>query len=110
MPTQKLTNEIITAAIEGFESQKKRINEQIAELRGSLTAGTAAAAAVPKKTRKRGKFSAATRLRMREAQQRRWARVKGELEASRPSAVAAKPKRQISEAGRRAIAEAARKR
>jgi len=31
MPT-KLTNEIITAAVAGFESQKARIDAQIAEL------------------------------------------------------------------------------
>ena len=32
MPAPKLTNEIIIAAIAGFESQKNRIDEQIAEL------------------------------------------------------------------------------
>jgi hypothetical protein len=31
MPT-KLTHEIITAAIEGYESQKRRIDDQIADL------------------------------------------------------------------------------
>ena len=35
MPT-KVTNEIITAAIEGFESQKRRIDNQIADLRALL--------------------------------------------------------------------------
>ena len=110
MPTQKLTNEIITAAIEGFEAQKKRIDEQIAELRSFLTKGSAETGAAPRGTRKRGKFSAATRLRMKEAQQRRWARIKGEIETPAPAVVAAKPKRQMSEAGRAAIAEAARRR
>ena len=33
MPLQKLTPEIITAAVEGFEQQKRRIDVQIAELR-----------------------------------------------------------------------------
>ena len=36
MPTQKLTNEMIAAAIEGFEAQKRRIDSHIAELRGML--------------------------------------------------------------------------
>ena len=40
MPTPKLTNEIITAAIEGFESQRRRIDDQIAELRAMLDGGT----------------------------------------------------------------------
>jgi hypothetical protein len=109
MPTQRLTNEIITAAIEGFEAQKKRIDEQIAELRSLLT-GVPAKTPAPNATRKRGKFSDAARLRMKEAQQRRWARIKGESEPRTPAEVPAKPKRQMSEAGRRAIAEAARKR
>ena len=38
----KLTPEIITAAIEGFEAQKTRIDAQIAELRAVLTGGSAA--------------------------------------------------------------------
>ena len=36
----RLTHEIITAAIEGFETQKKRIDDQIAELRTLLAGGT----------------------------------------------------------------------
>jgi len=39
MPT-KLSNEIITAAIEGFESQKAQIDAQIAELRQMLSGRT----------------------------------------------------------------------
>jgi len=109
MPT-KLTNEIITAAIAGYESQKTRIDQQIAELRSLLTGGPAKTAATADGTSpKRKKFSAATRRKMREAQQRRWAKIRG---ASEPSVakVTAKPKRKISAAGRKAIAEAARKR
>jgi len=110
MPTQRLTDEIINAAIEGFEAQKTRIDGQIAELRDFLTGGLEGTGAAPEITRKRGKFSDATRLRMKEAQQRRWARIKGESAPRTPAEVPAKPKRQMSEAGRRAIAEAARKR
>jgi hypothetical protein len=110
MPMQKLTNEIINAAIEGFEAQKKRIDEQIGELRSFLTGSSAETAAAPKVTGKRGKFSDATRLRMKEAQQRRWARIKGESEPPVTATVPVKAKRQLSEAGRQAIAEAARKR
>ena len=40
MPTQKLTAEIIHAAIEGFESQKRRIDSQIDELRQLLNGGS----------------------------------------------------------------------
>lgn len=109
MPT--LTNEIITAAIEGFESQKKRIDGQIAELRSLLTGGTAKTVAAPEGiVRKRKGFSDAARLKMKQAQQRRWAKIKSESEPSAPVAIPAKPKRQMSEAGRQAIAEAVRRR
>jgi len=40
MPTPKLTPEIITAAIEGYKSQKRRIDDQIAELLAMLPGGT----------------------------------------------------------------------
>ena len=75
MPKQ-LTPEIISAAIDGFEQQQLRIDIQIAELRAMLPGGstqTAATSEVP--TGKRKKFSAAARKRMKEAQQRRWAKI-----------------------------------
>jgi hypothetical protein len=57
---QKLSHEIITAAIAGFEAQKKRIDSEIAELRNMLDHRHAAAEA-PKPKRK---ISAASRRRM----------------------------------------------
>jgi len=36
MPTPKLTNRIITAAIDGYRVQKTRIDTKIAELRALL--------------------------------------------------------------------------
>src|ERR1039458_5899638 len=110
MPT-KLTNEIIAAAIAGFEAQQNRIDQQIAELRSLLTGGSAKTAATADGTPpKHRKFSAATRRKMREAQQRRWAKIRGASEPSTPVTVSPKPKRKISEAGRKTIAEAARRR
>ena len=111
MPAQKLTNEIIVAAIEGFEAQKKRLDAQIADLRSLLIGGTTEPAASSEEVpRKSGKFSDATKLKMKEAQKRRWARIKGESEPAAPTLVPVKPKRQMSEAGRKAIADATRKR
>jgi hypothetical protein len=73
MPT-KLTPEIITAAIEGFEQQKRHIASQIGELRAILSGGPTepAATAEPPK-RKRRKLSAAGRKAIAEAQRKRWA-------------------------------------
>ena len=108
---QKLTNEIITAAIAGYESQKTRIDQQIAELRSLLTGGAAkTVAAAEDALPKRRKFFAATRRRMRESQQRRWAKIRGKSEPSMAATVLAKPKRKISSAGRKAMAEASKKR
>ena len=112
MPTRKLTAEIIHAAIEGFESQKRRIDSQIDELRQLLStdrieAAPASGAPAPKR-----KISAAGRRRMASAQQARWAKARGEAE---PASSPATPKptrqtREMSEAGRKAISEATKKR
>src|SRR5450756_540074 len=98
----KLTNEIITAAILGFEAQKTRIDDQTAELRSMLSGGSAQTAATPEApTAKRRKFSAAARRRMKEAQQRRWAKIRGESEP--PAPATSKPKRRLSPARKAAL-------
>jgi hypothetical protein len=112
MPTPKLTNEIIIAAITGFESQKTKIDAQIAELRSLLAGAPAKVAATPEApTGKRKKFSAAARKRMKEAQQRRWAKIRGESEPIAPAEPEpAKPKRRISKEGLARIVAATKKR
>jgi len=112
MPTPKLTNEIIVAAILGFEEQKRHIDAKIADLRALLPGGSTETAATPDApTRKRKKFSAAARKRMKEAQQRRWAKIRGESESPAPTATApVKPKRKLSAAGKAAIVAALKKR
>jgi hypothetical protein len=111
MPT-KLSNEVILAAIEGFQSQKKQIDTQIAELRQLLNGNRTASVAEPATpVRKRKKFSAASRRKMREAQQRRWAAIRGEkTKPSAPATKSPKPKRRLSAAGRAAIIAGAKKR
>ncbi len=111
MPTT-LTPEIITAAIDGFEAQKHRIDTQIAELRAILSPGPAETAATPEAPApKRKKFSAAARKRMKDAQQRRWARIRGEGEPPAPATPEApKKKRRISEEGMKRIIAATKRR
>jgi hypothetical protein len=103
---------ILEAALVGLEAQKQRIDAQIAEVRAMLASRPGQAAPTPEATpRKRRKFSAATRRRMREAQQRRWAKIRGESEPpARTRPEAPKAKRRLSAAGRKAIQEAARRR
>jgi hypothetical protein len=112
MPTPKLTAEIITAAIQGFEFQKASIDGKLAELRAMLPGGSAQTAATPEApTRKRKKFSAAARKRMKEAQQRRWAKIRGESEPPAPATPKApKPKRRISKEGMARIIAATKER
>jgi len=105
----KLTDEIISAAIEGFESKKAQIDEQIAELRGMLSGRPAATAVTPPGAgRKRRGISAAGRARIAAAQRLRWAAIKKTEGQAAPKA--AKPKRKLSAAGRRAIVAALKKR
>jgi hypothetical protein len=106
---QKLTPEIIIAAIAGFEAQKVSINTRIAELRGILGGGNEPAANVSNVTAKpRKKFSAAVRRKMALAQRARYAKLK---QGSKPTQVeTAKPKRKMSAAGRRNIIEATKRR
>src|ERR1019366_497907 len=109
---QKLTPEILTAAIEGFEHQKLRIDAQIAELRTMLLGGRSEPAATPEGPKgKRRKMSAAARKHMGDAQGKRGAESKRPSEPqSQPAAASAAPKRKLSDAGRRAIGEATKKR
>lgn len=108
MFTTRLTPEIIAAAIEGFEAQKTRIDARIAELRATLNGGPAAAETAHEPPRKRGKISAAGRIRIADAQRKRWAESKKATKPSTPEA-APKPKRKLSGAGRSAIVAATKR-
>jgi hypothetical protein len=112
---QKLTKEIIDAAIFGFEAKKRQIDAQIAELRAMLPGGrtnSESADAPEAGPRKRKRFSADARRRMKEAQQRRWAKVRGEAEPVQTAATEApkRKRRKMSAAGKQAIADATRSR
>jgi hypothetical protein len=111
VPT-KLTNDILAAAIEGFELQKKRIDDKIAEIHSMLGVGPTEPSVTPEvPVAKRKKFSAAARRKMALAQKTRWAKIKGDSEPPTPAIPEApKPKRQISADGLKRIAAAQRQR
>jgi hypothetical protein len=98
----QLTNEIIDAAIEGFEAQKRRIDDQIAALRG-MKSGVATPATG------RRQMSAAGRKAIAEAQRRRWAENRGETLPVK-AAKSVRKKRVLSAEGRAAIVTALKKR
>ena len=111
MPT-KLNPEIIVAAIEGFESQKKRIDAQIADLKVMLN-GKHPASAVPEPAQhRRRQISAAGRKRIAAAQRQRWAATKRQSVPSSRIVIqeAPKRKRRLSAAGRKRIIEATKRR
>src|SRR5437899_1693775 len=99
MPPLKLTDDILSAAMIGFEVQKFAIERKIAEIRLVLVGGKAEAA-MPSEIRKpRKKRSAAARRKMALAKKARWAKIKQSAEPTQ--AVATKPeKRRLSAAGR----------
>ena len=101
MPQPKLTDEILAAALEGYEAQKTRIDAQIAEIRSMLGGGRTDA--TPKR-----KVSASARRRMARAQKLRWKKIKQGSEAAQ--AATAKPKRHMSASARKRIAAAQKKR
>jgi hypothetical protein len=110
MPT--LTKEIINAAIHGFEEQRRKLDVQIAELRGMLSGNSSSAAtpsAEPKVRKKRG-MSAAGRKAIAEAQRKRWAAKKVAEAPTAPAKQAKKKKRKLSAAGRAAIVAALKRR
>jgi hypothetical protein len=110
MPT-KLSSEILTAAIEGFEAQKQRLNARIAELRQMMTGGGAAGPGATEGTpAPRRRLSAAARRRIAAAQRKRWAAVRKRAGVASSPSPAAKKKSRLSPEGRRKIIEATKKR
>src|SRR4051812_11608175 len=107
---QQLTNEIITAAIEGFEAQKQRLDEQIRELRSILSPREESVDETSGPRKSGRKISAAGRARIAEAQRKRWADKKKQAEPAAASQKAARPKRKLSAAGRKRISEATKRR
>jgi hypothetical protein len=104
MAIPRLTNEIIDAAIVGFEEQRRRLDAQLAELRGMRNGVSHTA---PASVRPRRKMSAAGRKAIAAAQRQRWAVLKG---SASPRKGPKKAKRKLSAAGRAAIVAALKKR
>lgn len=107
----------LSGIIQHLEHQKTAIERALAALRqieGIATPATAevispAVAEAP--TRKRRKFTAASRRKMALAQKARWAKIKGEIEEpSLPAPEPSKPKRRISAEGMKRIIAATKKR
>jgi hypothetical protein len=113
MPTNTYSDEILAAALEGYQSQKERIEAKIAELQQMLKGGSGATEAAPAPQSGRRTLSAAARARIAEAQRKRWANARkdtGQQSKAGGSTEKAKPKRRLSAEGRKRIIEATKKR
>ncbi|HEX3747055.1 MAG TPA: hypothetical protein VHW09_24130 [Bryobacteraceae bacterium] len=109
MATPKLTNDIIAAAILGFEAQKRHLDTRIAELRAMQGGSSTETEPNIDSPRKRRKMSAAARAAIGEAQRKRWAASKAASAGVAPEVVS-KQKRKLSASGRKAIIAAVKKR
>ncbi len=83
----QLTSDILTAALEGLQLQRRRVDDQIAQVRTALGSSsqrgpaTSASGTASKPTAKktgRRELSAAARERIAEAQRKRWAAYRKE--------------------------------
>lgn len=76
---------LLTAALEGLELQRQRIDEQIQEVKMLLGRAPARRGRPPGSGKKRGagRLSAAARKRIAAAQKRRWAEYRKSASASR---------------------------
>ena len=100
--------QIIQAAIEGFEAKKRHIDEQIVQLKGMLSGAGSESVSVSSANGKRT-MSTVPRKRIANAMRKRWAVKKGVA----PKAVVPAPKKakgRLSPEGRRRIIEATKKR
>jgi hypothetical protein len=76
MPKPKLTADILSAALVGFEAQKNRIDARIAEIRQMLGGGGTKRAAQSDAATPKRRVSVAARRRMAKAQRLRWKKIK----------------------------------
>lgn len=118
MRQSQLDSSLLSAALQGLETQRQRIEEHIADVKRMLGDTTALSVTPPSdgEPRPRRKFSAATRRKMALAQRRRYAALRGEVMAEQSAVTkrttkATKPaKRKISAQGLANIRAAVKKR
>src|SRR4051794_16626739 len=97
MPT--LTTEIIEAAILGFEQQKSKIDDQMAELRAMLPGSSAPVNTRAEDSTPKRSMSAAGRRAIAEAKRKQWAASRGESAPVAKKKTAKKSKRKLSPEG-----------
>jgi hypothetical protein len=104
-------NELLAAALIGYQAQLRAVDEKIHEIRSEISGSGAVAVvsdgATPAPTGKRSTMSAAAKARIAAAQRKRWAAYHKE---QKPTAPVKKAKRIFSAAAKKRIADATKKR
>ena len=108
MSQQKLSPELLAAALQGLEVQKEQIDSQIAQVRRMLGVRTNGRAVPPEAPKRGRKFSVAARKHIAAVQRKRWAEFRKQKAAAMKQAK--QPRRKMSAAGRKRLAAATRKR
>jgi hypothetical protein len=108
MPQQKLSPELLAAALQGLEAQKDRIDSQIAQVKRILGVRPKGPSASPEAPKRRHRMSAAASKRIGAAQRKRWAEYRNQKAAAVQEAK--EPRRKMSAAARKHIAAVQRKR
>jgi hypothetical protein len=101
MPTQKLTAEILAAALEGFQAQKRRIDAQMDEIRQLLDGSRNQPATAPEAPKRKRKLSAAGRRAIAEATKKRWAAFHAAKQAEKPALTKTAPKKARKKAAKK---------
>jgi hypothetical protein len=106
--TQRLTTEILNAALESLTAKRHQVDEQIAEVRRMLGSHRSEGSTASDSPAPKHRISAAGRRAIAAAQRRRWA---AQRSANTGGAAEKKaPRRKLSPAGRAAIVAALKKR
>jgi hypothetical protein len=102
-------NELLTAALIGYQAGLRMIDEKIQELRREIR-GSGKVAVVSDGATPKRQMSAAAKARVVAAQKKRWAAFRKQKAPKAPAKKALAKKHKVSAAGRKAIAEAAKNR
>jgi hypothetical protein len=100
IPMLKVANDVLEAALIGYQQRANEIEAKIAELRRQIGSPTETATG-----RRRRRLSVEARQKIAAAQRRRWAKAKGQAAPK-----SAPKKRHLSAAARKRIAAAQKKR
>ena len=111
MATLTVTDELLTAALAGYQAELEQIDVKMGEIRRMLgDRANDAVAASSDGSRPRRRFSKQARAKMAASQRLRWKKVKETAEPPKAESAKSKKRGKMSAAGKAAIVAAVKKR